>query len=52
MDSKREKKGDIRPRVARPLTLCIWGTFINSEDPDEMPNNAEFLSSGSALCVM
>ena len=49
----KEKKGDNRLRVARPLTLCIWGTFINSEEPDEMPNNADFFFSiGSALCVM
>ena len=48
----KRKKGDNRLRVARPLTLCIRGTFINSEDPDEMPNNAEFFSSGSSLFVV
>ena len=34
MDFKRRKKGDNRLRVARPLTLCIRGTLIKSDDPD------------------
>ena len=28
--------------LARPLTLCIRGTLINSDGPDEMPHNAAF----------